>query len=139
MEVGWRVPRRVPVGKLIIAGLVAVATALSVTELWQWALAGAVVAVLAGWAARDLVAPVRLAADPAGVTVVTGFGNRHRLAWSRVERVRVDVRHRSKMLEVDAGDRLFVFSRYDVDDDLETIAGRLEALRTGRPDPAPER
>ena len=129
MEVGWRVPRKVPAGKLAIAALMTLLGALAATELWQQVVAAAAVAALVGWAARDLVAPVRLAADPAGVTVVTGFARRHRLGWAQVERVRVDVRRRSRMLEVDAGDRLYLFSRYDVDADLDEVAGRLEALR----------
>ena len=64
---------------------------------------------LAGWALRDLIAPVRLAADADGVTVVTGFARRRRhLPWAQIERVRVDRRDRlglrSEMLEIDAGD-----------------------------------
>src|SRR5512142_1368866 len=43
---------------------------------------------------RDLLVPVRLEADPGGVTVVSGFAGRRRLDWSEVERVRVDDRRR---------------------------------------------
>jgi hypothetical protein len=129
VNVDWRVPRKVPVGKLIVAAVVAGLAAVGATEPWQWGVAAAAVAGLVGWAARDLVAPVRLAAGPAGVELLTGFARRHRLAWSQVERVRVDARRRSRLLEVDAGERLYLFSRYDVDADLDEIAGRLEALR----------
>jgi hypothetical protein len=130
VEVGWRVPRKVPAGKLVIAVLVAVLGVLAAEELWQQVVAAAAVAALVAWAARDLVAPVRLVADPAGVTVLTGFASRHRLAWAQVERVRVDVRRRSRMLEVDTGERLYLLSRYDVDADLDEVAERLERLRT---------
>lgn len=122
-------PRKVPIGKLVVAAVVAVLAVLGATEPWQWGVVAVVTAGLLAWAVRDLVAPVRLAADPAGVLVVTGFARRHRLGWSQVERVRVDVRRRSRLLEVDAGDRLYLFSRYDVDADLDEIAERIEALR----------
>jgi hypothetical protein len=125
------VPRKVPAGKLVVAALVA-ALAGFATDPWHYPVAALAVAGMVGWAARDLVAPVRLAADPAGVTVVTGFARRRRLGWSQVERVRVDVRRRSRMLEVDAGERLYLFSRYDLDADLDEVAARLEVLRSGR-------
>ncbi|MGH3682699.1 MAG: PH domain-containing protein, partial [Natronosporangium sp.] len=83
--------------------------------------------------ARDLAAPVRLLADPAGLTVVTGFARRRRLGWSQVERVRVDVRRRSRLLEVDTGEQLYLFSRYDLDADLAEVAGALERLRATAP------
>jgi hypothetical protein len=129
----WRVPRKVPIGKLVVAAVVGVLALLGATEPWQWAVVMVAVAGLLAWAVRDLVAPVRLAAGPAGVTVVTGFASRHRLAWSQVERVRVDLRRRSRLLEVDTGDRLYLFSRYDVDADLDEIAERLAALRADPP------
>lgn len=130
LEQRWRVPRRVPAGKLAIAAVVAAVGVLMATEPWHYGVAGAVVAGLLGWAARDLAEPVRLRADPAGVTVVTGFARRHRLAWSQVQRVRVDVRRRSRLLEVDTGEQLYLFSRYDLDADLDQVAGQLERLRT---------
>lgn len=125
----WRVPPRVPAGKLAIAAIVGGTGALVATGPWQSAAAALVAAGMAGWAARDLVAPVRLAADGAGLTVVTGFARRCRLAWSDVERVRVDSRRRSRLLEVDAGDRIYLFSRYDLDADLDDVAGTLALLR----------
>lgn len=129
MEYHWQIPRRVPVGKLVVAGIVGVVGGFAGAELWQFAVVAAMVAGLAGWAARDLAAPVRLLADPAGLTVVTGFARRRRLGWSQVERVRVDVRRRSRLLEVDTGEQLYLFSRYDLDADLAEVAGQLERLR----------
>lgn len=133
MEYRWQIPRRVPAGKLAVAGIVGVVGGFAGAELWQFAVVAAMVAGLAGWAARDLAAPVRLRADPAGLTVVTGFARQRRLGWSQVERVRVDVRRRSRLLEVDTGEALYLFSRYDLDDDLAEVAGALERLRATAP------
>lgn len=132
MEHRWQVPRKVPIGKLVVAAIVGVVGGFAGADLWQFVVVAAVVAGLAVWAARDLVEPVRLRADPSGLTVVTGFARRHRLGWSQVERVRVDVRRRSRLLEVDTGDQLYLFSRYDVNADLDQVAGQLEQLRSAR-------
>jgi hypothetical protein len=80
---------------------------------------GAVVgAGLVIYGLRDVLAPVRLAADHAGVTVVSGFSGHRRLGWSDVERVRLDERSRyggrQALLEIDAGESLHFFSRYDL-------------------------
>jgi hypothetical protein len=126
----WRVPVRVPVGKLIVAGVMVALAVVATAQSWQVAVALAAAAAMVGWAARDLVMPVRLAADATGVTVVTGFARKIRLPWSQVDRVRVDTRRRSRLLEVDTGDNLHLFSRYDLDADLDEVASRLEGLRT---------
>jgi hypothetical protein len=129
-EVRWRVPVRVPVGKLIVVGVFAGLSVVANSQFWQAVVALAAAAGMVAWAGRDLLMPVRLAADATGVTVVTGFARRIRLPWSQVDRVRVDARRRSRMLEVDAGEALHLFSRYDLDADLDEVASRLEALRT---------
>jgi hypothetical protein len=129
-EQRWQVPRKVPAGKLAVAAILVALAAVAAEEPWLWAATAVVVTGLLAWAARDLAAPVRLAADPGGVTVVTGFARRRRLGWSQVERVRLDVRHRSRMLEIDTGERLYLLSRYELDADLAEVAGRLEALRS---------
>jgi hypothetical protein len=126
----WQVPRKVPAGKLAVAAILVALAAVAAEEPWLWAVTVAVVAGLLAWAARDLVVPVRLAADTGGVTVVAGFARRRRLSWSQVERVRLDVRRRSRMLEIDTGERLYLLSRYEVDADLAEVAGQLEALRS---------
>ena len=103
----------------------------------QWVLAGAVAIALAGWALRDVVAPVRLAADPEGVTVVTGFAGRRRLSWAQIERVRLDRRERlgltSEMLEIDADDALFLFTMHDLGADPHDVLAELQQLRAGQP------
>ena len=89
-------------------------------------------AVLAGYALRDLIAPVRLAADADGVTVVAGFAGHRRLAWSEIERVRVDERRRlgtrSEMLEIDTGEMLYLFSGYDLGVPVPQAARAVAAL-----------
>jgi hypothetical protein len=128
-EVRWRVPLRIPLGKLVVAAIFVLLAAVAATEAWHVVLALAAAAGVAGWAVRDLFVPVRLAADQAGVTVVAGFARRIRLPWSQVERVRVDARRRPKLLEVDTGGTLHLFSRYDLDEDLDEVAARLESMR----------
>ncbi|MEH1102010.1 PH domain-containing protein [Micromonospora sp. CPCC 205561] len=131
----WRVPPALPALKLAGAvALPALALLLDVGDRVQLALAVVAAAGLAGWAARDLVAPVRLAVDPEGVTVIHGFAGRRRLPWAAVERVTVDRRARlglgSALLEVDAGESLHLFGRHDLGADPADVA---EALREARP------
>jgi hypothetical protein len=74
--------------------------------------------VLAAYGLRDLVVPVRLAADTEGVTVATGYAGRRRLSWDEIDRVRLDERRRfgtrSELLEIDTGDNLYLLSTYDL-------------------------
>jgi Bacterial PH domain len=138
----WRIRPVVPVAKLLGAvGIVALVLAFGRDDPVQWFLAAVVTIGLAGWALRDLVAPVRLAADPDGVTVVVGFAGRRRLAWPEIERVRLDRRDRlglrSELLEVDAGDYLYLFGRYDLGAEPEEVLASLQALRSGQPSGTP--
>ena len=130
----WRIKPVLPVTK----GLGAVAVLVLVFAFGredpvQWVLAGAVAIALATWALRDVVAPVRLAADPEGVTVVAGFAGRRRLSWAQIERVRLDRRERlgltSEMLEIDADDALYLFSMHDLGADPHDVLPVLEELR----------
>jgi len=99
-------------------------------------LALVVAAGLAGFALRDLVAPVRLAADGHGVTVVTGFSRRVPIPWAQIERVRVDTRkrlgRRSELLEIDTGQALHLFSSTELSAPIDDVAAALVTLRTGR-------
>src|SRR5687768_16558659 len=114
----WRV-RPALVSLKLVGTVVFLLLALAVrgdpTKLFAALVGAAVVGTLA---LRDLLAPVRLAADPEGVTVVTGFASRLRLPWSRIERVRVDERDRfgvkSRLLEIDAGNSIHLFSTYEL-------------------------
>ncbi|MEU0553440.1 PH domain-containing protein [Dactylosporangium sp. NPDC006015] len=90
-------------------------------------------AILGVYALRDFVAPVRLAADPDGVTVVSGYAGRRRVEWVQVERMRVDARSRggmrSELLEIDAGEQLFLLSRYDLNAHPADVYEELLRLR----------
>lgn len=123
-------PPRIAVGKLIISAILMLLAVVATAEVWQVVIALVAAGGAAAWAARDLLVRVRLAADEEGLTLVSGLARRRRLSWSQVDRVRVDARRRSRMLEVDVGETLYLFSRYDLDADLDEIATRLEQLRT---------
>jgi hypothetical protein len=156
----WRIRPVVPVAKLLGAvAIVALVLAFGRDDPVQWFLAAAVALGLAGWALRDVIAPVRLAADPDGVTVIVGFAGRRRLAWSDIERVRIDRRDRlglrtglatgawsfgrrgesrkAGLLEIDAGDYLYLFGRYDLGAEPEEVLASLRALRSAHPSGTP--
>jgi hypothetical protein len=135
-RISWRVPRKVPAAKLgAAAALLAIGLVFADGDVVRLVLAVAVAAALALWGARDLLAPVRLAADPTGVTVVAGFSGRRHLTWSQIERVRVDTRGRlgirTETLEIDAGDSLHLFSEYDLGAPPAEVASALEPLGEG--------
>ena len=135
MDLSWRVKPVLPVTKLLGAVAVLVlAVAFSRRDPVQWFLAIVVATGLTGWALRDLLRPVRLTADQEGVTVVAGLLRRRRLAWAEIERVRVDRRERlglrSELLEVDAGDALYLFSVHELGAEPEEVAVALAELRT---------
>ncbi|RLP99026.1 PH domain-containing protein [Micromonospora sp. CV4] len=130
----WRVPAGVPLAKLAGAVvLVALGLLLAEGDPVQLTLIGLVVAGLVGWALRDVLAPVRLAADPAGVVVPQGFAGRRLLPWATVERITVDRRPRlgltTELLEIDAGESLHLFGRYDLGATPDEVAEALRAVR----------
>ena len=134
MDLSWRVKPVLPVTKLLGAVAVLVlAVAFSRRDPVQWFLAIVVAIGLTGWALRDVLRPVRLTADQEGVTVVAGLLRRRRLAWAEIERVRVDRRERlgmrSELLEVDAGDALYLFSVHELGAEPEEVAAALAKLR----------
>ncbi|MGN9775206.1 PH domain-containing protein [Micromonospora sp. H33] len=130
----WRVPAVLPVVK---AGggvaLVALGLLLADRDPVRLVLAGVLAAALLVWAARDVLAPVRLAVDPDGLTVIHGFAGHRRLPWPQVEAITVDRRTRlglaSAVLEVDTGESLHLFGRYDLDADPAEVAEELDAVR----------
>ncbi|XTZ13296.1 PH domain-containing protein [Micromonospora echinospora] len=136
----WRVPVKLPLVKLAGAGtLAALGVLFAEGDPVRVVLAGLGAAGLAVWAARDLLAPVRLAVDPSGVTVVTGFAGRRTLDWSSIESVAVDDRPRfglrNQFLEIDTGESLHLLSRHDLDADPAEVAALvapyLDAHRSG--------
>jgi PH (Pleckstrin Homology) domain-containing protein len=131
----WRIKPVLPVTKLMGAvAILVLAAAFAGADPIRWGIAGVAAAGVFVWALRDLLAPVRLAADPTGVTVVAGFARRRHLPWTTIERVRVDRRThrglRSEMLELDAGDAIYLFSTNDLGALPEEVATALSDLRT---------
>jgi hypothetical protein len=136
----WRIKPVLPVTKGMGAvAVVVLAVAFAGRDPVRWALAFVVGAVLAIWALRDLIAPVRLAADAGGITVITGFARRRHLPWAQIERVRVDVSSRrglrSELLELDAGESIFLFSAHELGVLPEEVATALTDLRTSSSQP----
>ncbi|MEU4219588.1 PH domain-containing protein [Actinoplanes sp. NPDC026623] len=134
----WRVKPALPITRLLGAvAVIVLVVAFGRGEMLQWFIAVLAAAGLTVWAARDLIAPVRLSADTSGITVVTGFARRRHLAWPQIERVRVDRRERlglsSALLEIDAGESLHMFSVNDLGADPEDVAEALNALRANAP------
>jgi hypothetical protein len=119
--------------KLAGAVLLAVLAATSGAERPRLLLLGVGALALAAWGLRDVIVPVRLAADEEGVTVVTGYAGRRRIPWADVERVGVG-EHRSlglrtEILEIDTGETLHLFSRHDLGAPCADVAQTLTALR----------
>jgi hypothetical protein len=118
--------------KLAGAVLFAVVAATSGAERGRLLLVGVAALALAAWGLRDVLAPVRLAADEEGITVITGYARRRRIPWADVERVSVG-QHRSlglrtKILEIDTGETLHLFSRHDLGAPCQDVEQELRAL-----------
>jgi hypothetical protein len=88
---------------------------------------------LGAFALRDVLAPVRLAADADGVTVVSGFAGQRHLSWAEIERIRVDERRRlgtrNQLLEIDTSHSLHLFSGYELGASCADVAAVLQSLR----------
>jgi hypothetical protein len=130
----WRVPPALPAVKLGGAAvLVLLALFVGRHDRLGLTLAAAAALFLTVWGVRDLVAGVRLAADADGVTVVSGYAGRRRLPWAAIERIAVDTRTRrglrSETLEVDTGEAIHLFSRWDLGAQPDEVAERLEEIR----------
>lgn len=131
----WRVKPVLPVTKLMGAvAIVVLVVAFADNDPIRWAIALIVALALVVWALRDLLVPVRLAADASGVTVVAGFARRRHLPWSAVDRVHVDSRThrglRSETLELDTGDAIYAFSANDLGALPEDVVVALADLRS---------
>lgn len=129
----WRVAASPTLLKFAGALLLAAVAALSGAERQRLLLAGVAALALGVWGLRDVVAPVRLSADAEGVTVVSGFAGHRRIPWREVERIGLG-EHRSlglrtELLEIDAGESLHLFSRYDLGAPCAEVAATLEEMR----------
>jgi hypothetical protein len=133
-ELRWRVNPRLTALKLAAAVVFLVTALLFRSDPAGLVIGLAAALALGAFALRDLVIPVRLAADPTGVTVVSGFAGRRHLPWARIERIRVDERRRlgvrSQLLEIDAGDSLHLFSGYELSASCVDVAQLLQGLRS---------
>lgn len=131
-RVSFSVPRGVMLVKFAVATLLALGTLVVGNESQTLVLLVAAAGV-AVYAARDLLTGERLRADGEQVIAVRGYSSRRVLAWSEIERIRVYATSRfgtrSEMLEVDTGDEIFLFSRYDLGVDPEDALRALEAVR----------
>jgi hypothetical protein len=129
----WRVPATHIALKAGAAVVVATLAALSAEDRQLLLLAGVAALGFAALALRDVLAPVRVAADPSGVTVVRGYAGRRRLSWPDITAIRVDERRRlllhTRLLEIETGDDLFLFSAYDLGADVRDVAAELERIR----------
>lgn len=131
----WRVSPPLTWAKLAAVVAFALVAFIYRDEPMRAFVAGAGALVIGIYAARDLVAPVRLEADEDGVTVVSGYASKHHVPWADVERLRVDRRSRlglsTEMLEIDTGESVHLFSTYDLNAPCSDVE---ESLRQLRPD-----
>ncbi|MDL4774399.1 MULTISPECIES: PH domain-containing protein [Thermomonosporaceae] len=129
----WRVPPGHVALKCAAAVAVAGLAALSAHDRQLVLLAGVAAIGLAGLAVRDLLTPVRLAADGAGVTVMSGYAGHRRIPWADVEAIRVDERRRlllhTRLLEIETVDDLHLLSAFDLGADVHDVAEELFRLR----------
>jgi Bacterial PH domain len=128
----WRVASTPTLLKFAGALLLAMVALLSGDERERLLLAGVGALALGVYGLRDIVAPVRLSADAEGVTVVSGFVRRRRVPWREIERVGLGEHRslglRSEILEIDAGESLHLFSRYDLGAPCAEVAETLQEM-----------
>jgi hypothetical protein len=125
----WRVDRTMLVAKIL--GIVAFAAIPQVFEFnltSRW-FGGVVAVALALYAIRDLVVPVRLAADQEGVRVVVGFAGHRDIPWADVDGLRLDPRRRAGFLEIETATSLHLLSRYDLSMLPADALAMLERIR----------
>lgn len=102
-------PTRLTAGALLAAALLLVVVGLA-SDTPGRLLALPAASVLAGLGLRDLLLRPVLRADRDGIEVVVGL-QRHRFAWSQVQRLRLVTDRRTPLLELDLGDTLVVLTR----------------------------
>jgi hypothetical protein len=131
-EVAFRVAGRVMGAKFAVAAVVGVVAAIAPTRT-QAAVGALVAAAILSYAVRDVLARERLRADATGLTAVRGYAGRVHLPWTAVERIGVDASTRfgarTELLEIDAGETIVLFSRFDLGVDPDEAERRLAAVR----------
>lgn len=129
----WRVDKRLTWIKLVLAVIFLAG---------PWVVGASAASKLVGLVAgaglvvsgiRDLLVPVRLRIDAAGLRVVTGYANHRELGWKDLERIRLDSRARlglrTELLEIDAGEQVYFLSRYDLSMPPADALDRIRELR----------
>jgi hypothetical protein len=115
----------------VLALIAIVAAVLASDPAGRLLLAGAALVLLA-YTATDLIYWPRLTVSADGLLVRTP-ATRGLIPWSEVEAIRADSRQRAGLrsvtLEIDAGDRLVVFSRRALGADPADVAGLISAFR----------
>lgn len=135
-------PGRILVGKLVAFAVVVLLGLLLARDSPGLGLAAVAAVAVGAYALRDILAPVRLAADREGLTVVTGFAGKRQIPWRDVERIRVDRSARvglramldaehTALLEVDTGSSLHLFGASELGAPVEEVAETLRRFRTG--------
>lgn len=116
---------------VFLLGVVALVLAVTAGDGTSRLLFGLATLVLVGYSLGDVLFWPRLTVDAGGLRIRTPL-DRADVTWAEIEAVRADVhrRHglRSVSLEVDAGERLVVFSRRALGADPETVAGIVRSL-----------
>ncbi|WP_188188217.1 PH domain-containing protein [Nonomuraea sp. SYSU D8015] len=132
----WRVRRELAVFKIL--GALACA-GLAVYWWIDGDVRGVILAVpaavlIGAMGLRDVLVPVRLAADESGITVVHGFAGRRHVPWEAIWDIKVDVRTRwglrTEMLEIDTGDHLHIFSPHELGASPTEVAAALRRRGT---------
>ena len=115
----------------VLAVIAIAAAALASDPAGQLLLAGAALVLLA-YTVTDLVFWPRLTVSADGLLVRTP-ATRRLIPWSEVQAVRADTRQRAGLrsvtLEIDAGERLVVFSRRALGADPTDVAGLISAFQ----------
>jgi hypothetical protein len=135
----WRVVPAHPLVKAagaVLFAVIAMVSALSAAgDRGLALLAGVAAAGLLVFAARDVLAPVRLSADENGVTVIHGFTGHRHIPWAEVQSIRLGERQRlgrtTRLVEIDTGERLHLLSSYDLGAQPEDVTEELRHLRFG--------
>ncbi|MEU8271502.1 PH domain-containing protein [Sphaerisporangium sp. NPDC049002] len=131
----WRIRREFTAAKSAAAIAFGVVAVVVSGDTRGMLLCAAAAVLLGGFAARDLIAPVRLAADTEGVTVVTGLARRERVPWSEVAYIRVaqNARYglRWDLLEIETAETLHLFSSHELGASCIDAADELFRLRSG--------
>jgi hypothetical protein len=131
-SVRFGVPTRIIVAKLGAAAVLAIVALFAPNR--SQVVTGLIAAVGLGvYGLRDVLARERLRAGPDGVLAGRGLAGHSRLAWADIERVRIDSRNRlgarGHLLEIDAGEQIFLYSRFDLGVDPADAAIALESVR----------